>query len=103
MAIIKKPIHKTLLYLSSLLGLVLALITGTFLGTSQHNLSQLKNKAESIFGSSDIIFSAKANAQCWNPPPGGDGGDDGGGDGCGDGGGDGGGGGSSGCCGSCDY
>ncbi|MFH1990606.1 MAG: hypothetical protein ABIJ19_02005 [Patescibacteria group bacterium] len=76
MAIIKKPIYKTLFYLSSLLGLVLALITGIFLGTSQHNLSQLKNKAESIFGSINIIPSAKADI------PSGDGcsGDSGGGD-----------------------
>ncbi len=67
MAIIKKPINKIRLYLFFLSGLVLALITGVFLKTSQHNLSQLKNKAECIFRSGGTIFSAEAKTNCWTP------------------------------------
>ncbi len=105
MAIIKKPINKILFYLSSLLGLVLALITGIFLRTSQYDLSQLKNKAECVFGLGGTIFSAEAKiSNCWTPvnapappaPP-----DVGCDVGCGCGCGDGGGGGSTGCTATC--
>lgn len=85
MAIIKKPIKKTLFYLSSLLGIIFALIAGLVFKNFQYNLSQLENKAKNLF-KTILISSAKAN--CWTIPVG-DGGDDddggaGAGGGCGD-------------------
>ena len=65
MPTIKKPINKILFYLSSLVGLVLALIAGIFAKSSQYDLSQLKNKAECVFGSGGI---AEAAGECWSTP-----------------------------------
>ena len=73
MAIIKKPIKRTLFYLSSLLGIVFALIAGLVFKNSQYNLSQLENKTKNLFKTN------QAQAQsCWTPPPGGGGGNGGG-------------------------
>ena len=94
MAIIKKPIRKILYYLSSLLGIIFALVAGFIFKNSSHNLSQLEDKTKELFatGSVSLISSVKtagskvtnintAQAQtCWTPFGGGGGGC---GDGCG--------------------
>ena len=64
MAIIKKPIKKTLFLLSSLLGIIFTL----------HNLSQLEAKAKNLFGA-NLISSARADVP--GESGGGGGGDDG--------------------------
>lgn len=60
MAIIKKPIKKTLFYLSSALGLILSLVAGFFLKNSQYNLSELENKAKNLFNT-DLINKVNAD------------------------------------------
>jgi hypothetical protein len=61
MFIIKKPIKKILFSLSSVSGLILALIGGLFLKNSEYNLSELENKAIKILGNKDLISIAKAD------------------------------------------
>ena len=60
MAIIKKPIKRTLFYLSSALGLILSLVAGFFLKNSQYNLSELENKAKNLFNT-DLINKVNAD------------------------------------------
>ena len=60
MAIIKKPIKKTLFYLSSVFGLIFSLAVGLFFRNSEHNLSELENKAKNLFNI-DLINKAKAD------------------------------------------
>ena len=72
MAIIKKPIRKTLFYLASLAGVISILIIKLTLGNSSANLSQLETKV------SNLIPLAKADLPYVHIPEGG-----GGGDGCG--------------------
>jgi len=71
MAIIKRPIRKTLLYLAFFISVVSALTTKIIAGDSQNNLSNLEKKAKSVFSvvSGSIISSiAKGQTNCWSPP-----------------------------------
>ncbi len=85
MAIIKKPVRKTLLLLISFVGVVSILIGRLFVWNSNTNLAQLENKAKKIFAASNFLIPI-AKADIPYIGDGGGGGDCDDGDGCSDGG-----------------